>query len=218
MSAPTDNEIDSAAFLGMLRAWMKDSGTTYRDLAEKLHLSSGTVKNWLCAGKPITAKNRAYIQEIMAAPADGSRYPNMIRIPRKLAHLPLWMEAAGVTVPAFTGPEADAEQARRFAEWATPVIMSAAREAMKSQKEGILIRMSKETSCAIYPGFSDTRAADTASSVCLPVLEGAYRPLFVAMAAGITRKAEAAFIADALDQAAEAVLKDRLNEFLEGGE
>lgn len=121
MSAPTDNEIDSAAFLGMLRAWMKDSGTTYRDLAEKL------------------------------------------------AHLPLWTEAAGVTVPA-TGPEADAEQARRFAEWATPVIMAAARDAMKNQKVGILIRMSKDTSCAIYPGFSDTRAADTATSMCLPVL------------------------------------------------
>ena len=133
MSAPTDNEIDSAAFLGMLRAWMEDTGTTYRDLAEKLHLSAGTVKNWFCAGTPITAKNRAYIREIMAAPADGACYPHMIRIPRKLAHLPLWMEAAGVTVPAFTGPEAHAEQAHRFAEWATPVIMAAARDAMKGQ-------------------------------------------------------------------------------------
>lgn len=214
MSAPTDNEIDSAAFLGMLRAWMKDSGTTYRDLAEKLHLSSGTVKNWLCAGKPITAKNRAYIQEIMAAPADGSRYPNMIRILRELALLPLWTEAAGVTVPAFTGPEADAEQARRFDEWATPVIMSAARDAMKGQREGILIRMAKDTSCAIFPGFSDAQTTDTASSVCLPVLEGAYRPLFVAMAAGIAGKAEAAFIADALDMSAETILKTRLGAFL----
>ena len=193
---------------------MKDSGTTYRDLAEKQHLSSGTVKNWLCAGTPITAKNRAYIREIMAAPADGSRYPNMIRIPRKLAHLPLWTEAAGVTVPAFTGPEADAEQARRFAEWATPVIMAATRDAMKNQKEGILIRISKETSCAIFPGFSDAQTAATASSVCLPVLEGAYRPLFVAMAAGITHKAEEAFIADALDKSAESILKAHLGAFL----
>lgn len=216
MSTPTDNETDSAAFLGMLRAWMKDSGTTYRDLAEKLHLSSGTVKNWLCAGKPITAKNRAYIREIMAAPADGSRYPNMIRIPRKLAHLPLWMEAAGVTVPAFTGPEADAEQARRFAEWATPVIMSAAREAMKGQKEGVLIRMAKGASCAIFPGTSDAQTSGPASSVCLPVLEGAYRPLFVAMAAGITGKEEAAFIADALNKSAETVLKACLEAFLKG--
>ena len=214
MSAHTDNETDPAAFLGMLRAWMENTGTTYRNLAEKLHLSAGTVKNWFCAGTPITAKNRAYIREIMAAPADGSRYPNMIRIPRKLAHLPLWMEAAGVTVPAFTGPEADAEQSRRFAEWATPVIMAAAREAMKGQREGILIRMAKDTSCAIFPGFSDAHTTDNASSVCLPVLEGAYRPLFVAMAAGITRKAEAAFIADALDKSAEAVLKARLEAFL----
>lgn len=217
MSAPTDNEIDSAAFLEMLRAWMKDSGTTYRDLAEKLHLSSGTVKNWLCAGKPITAKNRAYIREIMAAPADGERYPHMIRIPRELAHLPLWTEAAGVTVPAFTGPEADAEQSRRFAEWATPVIMAAARDAMKTQKEGTLIRMSKKTSCAIFPGFSNAQAADTATSVCLPVLEGAYRPLFVSMAAGITGKEETDFIAEALDHAAEAVLKARLKDFLAEG-
>lgn len=214
MSAPTDNETDPAAFLGMLRAWMEDTGTTYRDLAEKLHLSAGTVKNWFCAGTPITAKNRAYIREIMAAPADGECYPHMIRIPRELAHLPLWMEAAGVTVPAFTGPEADAEQSRRFAEWATPVIMAAARDAMKSQKEGILIRMAKDTSCAIFPGFSDAQTTDTATSVCLPVLEGAYRPLFVAMAAGITQKAEAAFIADALDESAESVLKARLGAFL----
>lgn len=216
MSAPTDNETDPAAFLGMLRAWMEDTGTTYRDLAEKLHLSAGTVKNWFCAGTPITAKNRAYIREIMAAPADGERYPHMIRIPWELAHLPLWMEAAGVTTPAFTGPQADAEQSRRFAEWATPVIMAAAREAMKGQKEGILIRMAKDTSCAIFPGFSDAQTTDTASSMCLPVLEGAYRPLFVAMAAGISGKEEAAFIADALDKSAERVLKARLGAFLKG--
>ena len=49
---------------------------------------------------------------------------------------------------------------------------------------------------------------------CLPVLEGAYRPLFVAMAAGIAGKAEAAFIADALDKSAESVLKARLGAFL----
>lgn len=214
MSAHTDNETDPAAFLGMLRAWMEDTDTTYRDLAEKLHLSAGTVKNWFCAGTPITAKNRAYIREIMAAPADGERYPHMIRIPRELAHLPLWMEAAGVTVPVFTGPQADAEQSRRFAEWATPVIMAAARDAMKGQKEGILIRMAKDTSCAIFPGFSDAQTTDTVSSMCLPVLEGAYRPLFVAMAAGITQKAEAAFIADALDMSAETVLKARLGAFL----
>lgn len=214
MSAPTDNETDPAAFLGMLRAWMEDTGTTYRDLAEKLHLSAGTVKNWFCAGTPITAKNRAYIREIMAAPADGERYPHMIRIPRELAHLPLWTEAAGVTVPAFTGPEADAEQSRRFAEWATPVIMAAARDAMKGQKEGILIRMAKDTSSAIFPGFSDAQTTDTASSMCLPVLEGAYRPLFVAMAAGIAGKAEAVFIAGALDKSAESVLKARLGVFL----
>ena len=214
MSAPTDNDTDPAAFLGMLRAWMEATGTTYRDLAEKLHLSAGTVKNWFCAGTPITAKNRAYIREIMAAPADGERYPHMIRIPRELAHLPLWTEAAGVTVPAFTGPEADAEQSRRFAEWATPVIMAAARDALKGQREGILIRMAKDTSCAIFPGFSGGQTTDTASSMCLPVLEGAYRPLFVAMAAGITQKAEAAFIADALDKSAETILKARLGAFL----
>ena len=50
--------------------------------------------------------------------------------------------------------------------------------------------------------------------MCLPVLEGAYRPLFVAMAAGITQKAEAGFIADALDKSAESVLKARLGAFL----
>ncbi len=71
--------------------------------------------------------------------------------------------------------------------------MAAARDAMKGQREGILIRMAKDTSCAIFPGFSGAQTTDTATSVCLPVLEGAYRPLFVAMAAAITQKAEAGF-------------------------
>lgn len=213
MKASSHRDTETSAFRETVRLWMKDTKTSYSDLAERLHLATGTVQNWFCkqSGPPITAKNRRAIEAIMKGPVHTSMHPCSIRLKKECAHLPLWTEAAISTHPDSSKPRTNKEYDERIATWATSVIMNAVSSVFQPQDRDFLVKRSREMHSAIYPGQS-CLSEDT--GVDLPIMEGAYRPLLVAMASSIANKDENEFIAEALDAAATEVLCAALDSLL----
>ena len=212
---PTSNENEAAytAYLQSVRTWMKANRVSQSVLAEKLHLSLGTVRNWFCSRNAprITDVNRRLLDEIMAGiDAEKEKEPvwNFVRIPRSMTNLPLWCDAARVTTATFN--DVQSEQTRRFAEWATNVIMRAVEKALNKYKEAQSIVDTVGALAAFLPCTPNGRDKE---NFYLPVIYPEYRPVLVTMVSKTnvrsknSENSEALFIANALTKAAEASLR-----------
>lgn len=207
------NGATDTAYLHSVRTWMKANHVSYNVLAGKLHLSPGSVRNWFCSRNAprITEANRRLLDEIMAgtdAETERETVWNFVRMPRSMTNLPLWCDAARVTTATFNNVQS--EQTRRFAEWATNVIMRAVEKALDKYKDAQHIVDTVGALDAFFPCTPNIRDKE---NFYLPVIYPAYRPVLVTMVSKTNvrsknrENSEALFIANALTKAAEASLR-----------
>lgn len=209
----TDTEAADTVYLQSVRTWMKTNHVSQSVLAEKLHLSLGSVRNWFCRRNAprITEANRRKLDKIMAGIDEEKEKEmvwNFVRMPRSLTRLPLWCDAARVTISTFN--DMQSEQARRFAEWATNIIMYAVEKQIeKFEKPEDIVDTLGKIDCFLpcTPKIRDKE------NFYLPVIYPTYRPVLVTMVSKTNARSknsensEAAFIANALTKAAEASLR-----------
>lgn len=202
---PPSNE----TYLRSVRAWMRTNHISFVALADMLHLSPGSVRNWFYQSNAprITEKNKRAIDRIMARVEEeknGQLNLAFVRVNRKDALIPLWCDAARVMDSNFS--DLNSANARKFANWATATIMNAVTSAIADFEKSNDIMQTLGEIDAVLPRGGE------ADAFYFPVLWPAYRPLLVSLVAKNRNETAEEFISKVLTEAAKKRLMEEMRE------
>lgn len=228
----TENE--QAVFKQSVKDWMAANKITMKSLSSSIGVSYGTVRNWFSSDLVIGEESRKRIESVMRNPSaikkkvKQSTEVYLLNISPFTANMAMWRSAASApdvyfNQSVYTSTGADA---KAFAEWSTLILNEAIKRELQKHPIEKIKALANKVHFAGDPVCSaenDDEAPETDEEferrtqgipIKLPIFYSQINSLYLVLAASCANKHRDDFIADALNEAANADFGEELEDFL----